>query len=264
MNTLNKKNLFLSALMFRLSFIIPYPDVINIIDDYDDWIDNESSNYKKQAEIYQNLHIGKIISENKNMSHQNFFQYLLLLMNNPYLVLLFSSLVIYFAELILLDICKINGYNYVGISAITNFLFFIMVILNIKKEIQLSVNHNYTKRIPFIPFGVVLLLFICFPTITYLFNSNYSGICTEYFLILFSIIFLCIQISYIYTNSRNIKHISVQLIFVKGLISLIFYYISQLHAIYSESSDYYAFAICSFALILEMTIFCIYVYRKDF
>ena len=268
--SISSKKTFLNVLAMRLFLHYSFDDTKEIIDDYAEWFESEKSTGKSEAAVCHRLNISNIIHQNVDFTRDTGKQKIASLFSNPFLLFtlfLFLQLAVNF---LILMICNRNGLSFGIFALIANAVFFIIGSLITKRSdtlaFQFSSNRNLT-----IALGIYLLLLMAAPLALLLYsaygsvNAAYASIlgklCVT--LLLVSTLILILFVLYFLTASIFCLRRSFPVIaLLYGTTSLMFYYINQLHSLYTQKSHFVLFFIFALMIFLETILFSLFFYGR--
>lgn len=239
---------FLNRLAINLSLTLPFEEVENIIDDYDDWIENEIDTNNKN-DIFSKLKISNIVYENKQNYQLSIFKRLSLFVSNPTLCILICFIALYSLQFFITNLVSSN----ILISTITTLLINFIFVAVCKNRTK-NINHNYkytNKKIHIISY-IYLCVMIFIPLLIYKLQFIIIGEVFAYFFFLIGLSAFILTLYIILSNWLTLNKILSSIILLNGIISLTFYYIGQLHNMYVDTSDIIQFLICTTIIIIQI------------
>lgn len=269
MNISSKKT-FLNVLAICLFLHYSFDDTKEIIDDYAEWFENEKSTGKSEAAVCRRLNISNIIHQNADFTRGTGKQKIVSLFSNPFLLFtLFLFLQLAVNSLILM-ICNRNGLNFGIFALVANAVFFIIGSLISKRSDSLALRFPRNRNLT-LALGIYLLLLMAAPLALLLYsaygsvNATYASVlgklCVT--LILVSTLILILFALYFLTASIFCLRRSFPVIaLLYGTTSLMFYYINQLHSLYTQKSDFVLFFIFALMIFLETMLFSLFFYGR--
>lgn len=256
------KDNFMKKLNLYLSFSICYDECKSILNDYEEWFEQEMNQGKNELQICQELdeprkiarrYVSEVCSrKNVLLFRSKIIQIFLLLVLHP--------IINFFA----LTSCNRYGIEYVYFAICSNFVFFFIGMYIVKNTVKIQ---KYTLRK--ILFLVGLLVLIVAFEITILNLFDYYRIGQVYTTLLFAVVFLIICFNvYVWINecTCNIRLGYVTIFYCSCVITSIFSCINQTHMFYNDVSVFYHKTISQSIWIVIQSAICLVLlcnYKKN-
>lgn len=236
------KNSFIEKLSFYLSFHFNHDESAGILNDYEEWFNNESSLGKSEEEICAALEKPQIIVRNLLTESPSTSSKLYILFHNTMIQAVLLIVVHYFASFLLSEICSVSSLNYLFLAFGINFIYYLIGSL-IKTGTYRVDNCMDNRKLNFSLSAFMLVLILFEILILPHFNSDGGRICVAV-LTLVSLILLLMNL---FVCCRNVLHNGeftlITMLHFSGIITILFFVINQLHALYDSMTEY-SFLIC--------------------
>ncbi len=257
MSKLISKSDFMEKLNFYLSFYFNDDESKNIVNDYEEWFENETLHGKTDREICAALDepkriVKKLFAESNHKLYQAFFH------NSVIEVLLLTAMHL-FAGLYLLKICDTSSLNYFPFLIGINFIYFFIGFLRIPKACRpKSYDHKSNLTLLGLFLLIVFIEFYVLPKISY---PDSGMICVSAIRILLSALF-AMNLYLTVKKFRKEKLFGFLTLFhISGMITVLLFLINQLHMLYSDPSDFKYLALGSVAIYTEVFILSTILYK---
>lgn len=258
MSKIISKQNFIEKLRFYLSFRFSDDENASILNDYEEWFENETSQGKSEEEICAALDepkkiVRKLLIESYNSTPISMF------FNNAMIQVLLLMTMHLFIGILLLKICNENSLNYLYFAMGINFLYFIIGSIIIKKT-GCPKSHNYGSDLSIFSFVVLVILFeaLLLPRLAY---SDSGKICvllaSAFSLVFFLINFYFVIKKFIY----NKEYMFLSIFHISGIITLLFFLINQLHMLYKDMSELINLVCGSLCMYVEIVLLCLIFYK---
>lgn len=249
------KNRFIESLSFYLSFHFSHNEIAGILNDYEEWFNNESSLGKSEEEICAALEKPQTIVRNLITESLSTSSKLYILFHNTIMQAAFLIIVHFFACFLLSEVCSGNTLNYLFLAFGINFIYYLIGAL-IKTGTYRVDNRNINLSLS--AFLLVLILFeiLVLPH----FSSDGGRICAAV-LTLASLMLLLMNL---FVCCRNVLHngeFTFMTVFhFSGIITILFFVINQLHALYDSMTEYSFMIYGSISLYAEIVVLSLIYY----
>lgn len=259
MSKIISKQNFIEKLRFYLSFRFSDDENASILNDYEEWFENETSQGKSEEEICATLDEPKKIVRNLLSESCNDATPISLLFNNTMIQVFLLMIMHLFIGILLLKICNENSLNYLYFAMGINFLYFIIGSIMIKKSCC-PMSHNYGSDLSMFSFVVLVILFeaLLLPRLAY---SDSGKICvllaSAFSLVFFSINLYFVIKKFIY----NKEYMFLSIFHISGIITLLFFLINQLHMLYNDMSELINLVCGSLCMYVEIVVLCLIFYK---
>lgn len=234
MSKICTKQQFLDNLKFRLHFYFDNKEVNDILTDYEEWFENESSTEKSEEEICAELGstekiIGNILSSERT-EDTNF---LLSFFRHPAIQITLLSIGRFLLEFLILQICNRNAGNFVYASFILNIIYFFIGISIVKSAEE---NKNYTFKIgfPLITLVAFTVLALVIPQITYSQSAVFHMLL---FVILETLLLIIHFFLCLFKFFKNRTNTFMPVFYTAGSLSAILFINNQMHMLYPDVSS---------------------------
>lgn len=234
MSKICTKQHFLDNLKFRLQFYFNNKEINDILTDYEEWFENESSAGKTEEEICAKLGstqqiIGKILSS-ESMEDTNF---LLSFFRHPAIQITLLSIGRFLLEFLILQICNHNAINFVYVSFILNIIYFFLGI-HIVKSAEEKISFPFKIGFPLITFAAFIALALVIPQITY----SQSAVFHMLLFVIFETLLLVIHFSLcLFKFFKNRTNTFMPVFYTAGSLSAILFINNQMHMLYPDTSS---------------------------
>lgn len=250
---------FFEKLRFYLSFHFNDDENASILNDYGEWIENETLQGKSEEEICATLDEPKKIVKNLLAESCNNPSPISMLFNNAMIQVLLLIIAHLFTGILLLNICNENLLNYLYFAIGINFLYFLIGSIIIKKSGCPKLN-NFGSDLSICGLAVLIILFEVFllPKLTY---SNIGKICVILASV-FSVIFFVINLYFVIKKFiYNKQYMFLRIFHISGIITLLFFLINQLHMLYTDVSEYMNLIYGSICIYMELVVLFLFFYK---
>ena len=260
---ISKKN-FMKKLGLYLSFHFNDDEVTNILNDYEDWFENEKSQGKSESEIYSALESPKAIVKNLLSESGSRPLRISVFFHNTMLQILALIIIQFLSGVLLLRICNRNALNFFFYALGINFLYFITGFFIIKKPCYTK-SANYKDNLPVFGLTVFVILFEFFfiPKLNYPIFGKVYTFGMVYVLILSAVV-LILFVASLYFATKKLMYDKPNAFFtmlhISGTMTLLFFSINQMHMLYKDMSEYTAFIYNSIEIYLETIVLCLIFY----
>lgn len=256
---------FIDKLKFYLSFYFNYEEITSIIDDYEDWFDNEALQGKSEEEICAALNspkkvVGNLLSESDKHSIR-----ISILLQNTMIQVLLLIMIYFLISISLLKICNRNALSYLYPAAAIMFIYFIAGIMIVKKNQPLSsILHKkdfYWSNLSLLGFSIVIILFemLFLPKMKY---PNSGEICS-FVLSAFILSLFLINIYVVVKKMLPARQSAfLTTLHISGIITLLFFAINQSHMLYNDIAEYSRLIYGSICIYIETIILCFIFYMQ--
>ncbi len=249
-NILTKKR-FIDELNFYISFHFDDDTCIDIINDYEEWFDNEISNGKTEQQICVALDSPRRTAHNLVIESKNIANYKLRFLHNSTFQSLCVSVIHILFGVLLVNHYNKNGFNFFLPALFINFLLFFIDMSIARKTISIQVKSKVNLLFSCIFLLVMLLEVFTVHTCYYNYIGKiYTSLATVFILILF-----LIDINIIAKRNLNKRLRVVTIFHISSIINILLFFINQLHLLhdsaYSYSTIYYS--LCMYIQILALT-----------
>lgn len=249
MSKICTKQQFLDNLKFRLQFYFNNKEVNDILTDYEEWFENESSTGKSEEEICAQLGsaeqiTGKILSSERT-EDTNF---LLSFFRHPAIQITLLSIGRFLLEFLILQICNRNAANFLYVSFILNSIYFFLGI-HIVKSAEENKNYPFKISFPLITFAAFTVLALAIPQITYSQSTLFHLLLFVIFETLLLVIhfFLCL-----FKFFKNRTNTFMPVFYTAGSLSATLFINNQMHMLYPDTSSNIKLLIGVIILNIEM------------
>ena len=236
-------------------------EVTNIINDYEEWFENESLQGKSEEEICFALQSPKKVFNNLILENYDKKARIKQLFSNMIMQMIVGIIVFYSLNCLLLRICNTNAFNYFHLALCIIFLCFIGENVIIKKadsKFNADKKNFYILNIFASALAIIVILSERFllPQIDYVNSGNVYTLILNILSLLFFLISLFIVIQKMIHN-RGLVLFTILHLF--GIVSLLFFGINQSHMLY-DPSDYSTLVYGSMGIYIVTVILCLLFY----
>ncbi len=249
------KNSFIEKLSFYLSFHFNHDESTGILNDYEEWFNNESSLGKSEEEICAALEKPQIIVRNLLTESPSTSSKLYILFHNTMIQAVLLIVVHYFASFLLAEICSVSSLNYLFLAFGINFIYYLIGSL-----IKTGTYRVDNRKLNFSLSAFMLVLVLFEILILPHFNSEGGRICVAV-LTLASLLLLLINV---FVSCRNVLHNGeftfMTMLHFSGIITILFFVINQLHALYDSMTEYSFLIYGSISLYAEIAVLSLIYY----
>ena len=252
------KNSFMEKLSFYLSFYFSNDDSENILNDYEEWFENEASHGKSEEDICLALQPPqKIVKNMFSESGGNSINLSILLQNH--IVQTSLLLLTHFAiSALLLRYCNKYAADYVYSALCINFIYFIVGLFIVKGgQTRLpDLRCKSYKNKMYLPV-LDLAVLIIFATPLFINRSSYVYIGVLYNVVINILALILLAIN-LYLNTKILQAkpvIFLRMFHLSGMITLLLFFINQTHLIDGLSSGYICGSIAIYAEIVILQVF---------
>lgn len=252
---ISKKN-FMEKLWLYLSFHFNDDETTSVLNDYEDWFENETLQGKSETEICAALEPPKTIVKNLLSEFGHSSLQISVLFHNTMIQVFMLIITQLLAGVLLLNICNKNSLNFLYCALSINFLYFITGIIIIKKTGHTR-TCNYRENLPVLGLTVFVISFEMFviPKLNYpKFGKLYVLMLGTFILILF--------VASLYFAMQKLIHnksgVFFTILHMSGAITLLLFSINQMHMLYKDMSEYTDFIYNSAGIYLETIVLCLF------
>lgn len=246
---------YMNKLKFYLSFYFSEDESINILNDYEEWFENETLCGKSEEEICAALSepqrvVKKLLAESTGHIH-----WITRLFKNAMVQLLILMVVHLLFALYFLKKCNYNGQNYLYFSVISIFLYFFVGMIIIKKFYCLKSN-IYKDNLLIAGLASSIIMFERFFLIK--FSHPSSGYICAIVLGVFLLFLFCLNIYIVIKNMFQINcYVFLTNFHIIGIMMLLFFLHNQLHMLYKDMFEYRNKLVSgSICLYVEIIVLC--------
>lgn len=250
---------FIEKLRFYLSFRFSDDENASILNDYEEWFENETSQGKSEEEICAALEEPKKIVRNLLTESCNNSTPISMFFHNTMIQVLLLMILHLLIGISLLKFCNENSLNYLYFAMGINFLYFIIGSIIIKKSCC-PMSHNYGSDLSIFGFVVLVILFevLLLPRLA---NSDSGKICvllaSAFSLVFFLINFYFVIKKFIYSK----EYMFLSIFHISGVITLLFFLINQSHMLYNDLSGCINLIFGSICMYVELVVLCLIFYK---
>lgn len=251
---------FIEELQFYLSFHFTDEEASDILNDYEEWFANEASAGKSEEEICRALTPPKKIVSNLLTESGNGSIKIPVLFQSTAVQVLLLVIMHLLMNLLLSKLCSSGSLSYLYFALGINFLYFIAGTVIIKKS-RTPKPHNYGSNLSISGLAALIIVFEIF-FLPKLQGPNSGKICV---LMLTGVLFILFSTNVYFAVKKSIsdkQFTFLTTLHICGLITLILFLINQLHALYSEASEFLNLIYGSLGIYAETVILCSVFYAK--
>lgn len=259
MANIKSKNAFIEKLSFYLSLHFTDEEAADVLNDYEEWFENETSQNKSEQEICRALTPPKKIVQNLlEESGGGPIQISVLFQNTTIQVLLLIILHL-LMNLFWLRLCGGNSTSYLYFALGINLLYFLSGYVIIKKS-RTHKPRSCKNNLPVSGMAVLIILLEIF-LLPNLSAPNSGKICV---VILSMTLFFLFSANIYYAIRKSIsdkQSAFLTTLHICGLITLLLFLICQFHALWSDASEYLNLIYGSLGIYAETVILCALFYN---
>lgn len=257
---ISKKN-FIEKLSFYLSFYFDDYECVSILQDYEEWFDNEALQGKDEMQICSGLENPMKIARNLAVESGNNIGQKILFLRNTMLQTLCLVVMHFLISILVLKYCNRNGFDFFYIAICINFLIFFMGMFIVKRTVQSKV---WNPRSNLLITGAFLMIILSEVLLLHRFNYSHIGKVYMIVLAILICIFVCLNIHIIMKKYIINKRLGFTTIFhVSGVITILFFLINQIHMFYGDITTYsYQVIIRSIYLYIQTAILYVILYKS--
>lgn len=249
------KQQFLNKLLFRLSFHYNTDESSGILQDYEEWFEQEERNGKKVEEICLGLESPKAVVSNLLSESGSKDSKGAVLAHNPIIQLLALTLLRLLAEFIVWHLCANSSMNYLYFAMGMNLLYFVAGMVIAGKKGDSKTVFPWKGHLLLLCTSIISLCLALF--VVPQLNAPTSGKISVILLNMLILILFLADVLLIYRKALQDKSNTFLLsMHLWGIISVLLSLTAQFHMLYNSISEYRTFALESGILYLETVILC--------
>lgn len=252
---------YLNKLQFYLSFYFSENESTSILNDYEEWFENESLCGKSEEEICAALNEPQKVVKKLLAESTGHFPWITRLFKNAMIQLLILMVIHLFTALYFLKIYNDNGQNYLYFALISIFLYF-FVGMKILKKICCPKSNIYKDNLLISGLALSILVFEKFFLIKT--SHPYSGYICVIVSSVFLILLFCINIYIVIKNMvQNSYYVFLTTFHISGIMMLLLFLHNQLHMLYKDMYEYCnKLVFGSICLYAEIIVLCVVFFKR--
>lgn len=245
---------YMKKLKFYLSFWFHEDENAGILNDYEEWFENERLLGKSEEQICAALNnpkeaVKKILAESGEST-----SWTIRLIQNIGVQMLILMAVYLFTGLFILKSCNKTGSDYFYAAVVQIFLYFVVGMIRIKK--YSGSNRGLSKLnvcLHMFVFMILLFELVLLPKITVPNSGKICGIVCGILLVLL----VLLHIYMIMKNCMQIQRdVFLTTFYIAGIMMLLLFWDNQLHMLYGQPAEYRKLVYGSICLYVENLVLC--------